>query len=364
MHFLIMDKDLLYRLLLGFFFGLLFFAAFFLLESYLGFILSAAALFLISFLLALFYLKYRFAPNQGFYTFLEDYASGRGLEKISKQRTKSGAQRENSAEKLEQPHIDQQFNQKKRPIVSFWQGLKARFGEREAGSVITEDKKGSYLENARQIETESKAAPSSNPKKKMTAFSLDTLRPKSLKQNSGNPYQEKPPWELLWLGLDLSAKKHSIDHKKAYEYILKKEYSKALPYMERLVKRYPAKDMYFNDLAVLHGKLDNPDEAIFILQKGNLINQSSAVVNINLGILYKYQEKRRDAFRCFKDSLNREKNPLSYYHLASLYASTGQFEECRQFLEKSRNLHYPVDFWLVEDKMFAEFLDSAEYRRM
>ncbi len=334
-----MDKEQIYKIIISFLAGLVFFFLFYLLERFLGFTLSALFLIGAGIWILLWFMRNRYAPHKSFVSFLEDYADGVSFDRqIAPARA---AHKGFSA----MPFLDRL----KKGIYSAKSTPSSQNLDIQVKESLDIQKIPSSMGSALSPEQRKSAA---EPKK-----------PGGIRRiEASNHFLNRAPWEPIFSNSEEGGKSYTADHQEAYAMIKAQNYNRAMILMDKLIRRFPGNDVYLNDQALLQYLTGREEEAFFALQKAALLSFKNSVIHLNLGLLYRKRKKYREAFASFRESLKLQKGPLVYYNLASLYAATGQYAECKKFLDLSRDFGFPVDYWIVEDPGFRGFLDSDIYR--
>lgn len=149
--------------------------------------------------------------------------------------------------------------------------------------------------------------------------------------------------------------------KNGYQHLLSGNIPEAGNFLNQLVRRFPLKQVFQNDLGVVYFLTGRMDEAFEHFLKASISGKENSAIIFNLALALKKGKRYKNAFLKFEESLAISETPQCYYHLASLFSITGRFAECARILEKTKNSGLDYHGLIQRDESFKPFLESKYF---
>jgi len=163
----------------------------------------------------------------------------------------------------------------------------------------------------------------------------------------------------IFLGL-LEKLPSQSDFRSLYAGIQEGKYQTSIDTLKRLSTRFPGKNWLQNDLALLYFLNNRFDEALLAWERlGSSLDQSPWM-QFNLGLFFIRLKKYQKAFACLEKSLQIQENAAAHYHLAALYARTGNRAKVVDHLAQAKALGVNYQRTILSDPAFLGYRSEAE----
>lgn len=135
------------------------------------------------------------------------------------------------------------------------------------------------------------------------------------------------------------------------------KYDESSKYYIQLLELDKEDTRVLNNLGRLYDETNNVDKAINCYKKAIEINNSQATTHSNLGKTLRKCGDLENAEKSFNKSLELDgTNPETFFNLGKIYSETDRKDKAIEFLKKSVDMEYPVNYEKAE-----ELLKAAKY---